>query len=183
MGNSTRKASLDDIKVKVKRGSTAPCGPELMGYLGCLDANNANDAQCASIRFNLERCMKAAGARPQKLHKPPLNYFLQQVRFPYLVCRLPQQRRASLRCRPGTTPTSHFHVSSAATAAQSDTNPPRGPAPLTPDMRLPPVLSSSACEILQEEMRGSLPPPLRAPYHTTERSVQLGGSRTAGRQE
>jgi hypothetical protein len=79
MGKQGR-ASLDDIKVKVKRGAASPCGPELMGYLGCLDGNSGSDARCAGIRAALERCMATAPPRPRKQHKPPLNYFLQQVR-------------------------------------------------------------------------------------------------------
>lgn len=79
MGGKHGRASLEDIKVKVKRGAASPCGPELVGYLGCLDANGGSDARCAGIRAALERCMVLSAARPRKQHKPPLNYFLQQL--------------------------------------------------------------------------------------------------------
>jgi len=72
-------ASLDDLKVKVRRGSAPPCGPQLVGYLSCLDAKGGNNASCTEMRLALDRCMALAGPKPKKQHKPPINYFLQQV--------------------------------------------------------------------------------------------------------
>ena len=72
-------ASLDDLKVKVRRGSAPPCGPQLVGYLSCLDARGGNNASCTEMRLALDRCMALAGPKPKKQHKPPINYFLQQV--------------------------------------------------------------------------------------------------------
>lgn len=105
MGKAGR-ASLDDIKVKVKRGAASPCGPELVGYLGCLDGNSGSDTRCAGIRAALERCMATAPARPRKQHKPPLNYFLQQVGSPAARPRAPAlgfSLRPALRARPAPT--------------------------------------------------------------------------------
>ncbi|EOD32453.1 putative metacaspase protein [Emiliania huxleyi CCMP1516] len=69
----------NDLKVKVRRGSAPPCGPQLVGYLSCLDAKGGNNASCTEMRLALDRCMALAGPKPKKQHKPPINYFLQQA--------------------------------------------------------------------------------------------------------
>lgn len=126
MGKAGR-ASLDDIKVKVKRGAASPCGPELVGYLGCLDGNSGSDTRCAGIRAALERCMATAPARPRKQHKPPLNYFLQQVGPPAARPRAPA---LGFSLRPAERPPRPNHSSSSPSRGDERAGPARRRRPL-----------------------------------------------------
>lgn len=77
MGKINSGASLQDVKVKVPRGTGSNrCGPELIGYLACLDANNSDEAACTGARGRLAACMAAdRGLKPTK-HKAPVNFHL-----------------------------------------------------------------------------------------------------------
>ena len=82
MGKIGKGVELDTIKIKVPRTSgKQPCGPELVGFLSCLDQNGGDDGQCRNAREALHTCMEAASASGfRRTHKAAINFHLKTVR-------------------------------------------------------------------------------------------------------
>lgn len=85
MGRLRGSTTIEDVRVKVPRNSREPwCGPELIGFLACMDMNGGDDRQCSSARVALSKCMGAAAAQRANVgsrHKLPINFHLKQVRL------------------------------------------------------------------------------------------------------
>ena len=89
----SKSYELEDIRVKVKRnaGQVQPCGAEMVGFITCLDINNADENRCVTQRDMLSSCMAAAqrSGWNKRRHKMPINFHLQTVRNHHAPCRLP----------------------------------------------------------------------------------------------
>jgi hypothetical protein len=83
MGKITT-SSIADVRVKVRRGTGAQaCAAEMVGFLGCLDANASDESKCLKAKDALQACMESASKTANKWrHKAPINFHLKQVRCP-----------------------------------------------------------------------------------------------------
>mmetsp|Transcript_16593 Transcript_16593/g.35633 ORF Transcript_16593/g.35633 Transcript_16593/m.35633 type:complete len:85 (-) Transcript_16593:573-827(-) len=77
MGREKKVMTLDNVKLKVRRGGGQNCGAEFMSYLACMDPETGSDAGCGQFKQALTACMERAKEYKGR-HKPPINYHLQQ---------------------------------------------------------------------------------------------------------